>query len=217
MLIECPFCHTRAKLPESKEGAKVRCSECSKVYRARELLASGPRKSSSGPIIAVIAVGAVAFGLLLYLRGGDDAPPPVEAAAPKPAPKPAPVAEVDPNGWDSEPVQLAVALHGEAAAGDAEALRDRLYGPLLDDGAQRSAEADEAWRARVPTAAATDAWEGLADDEREARIERAIASLTDLGEAGTVAAWSPYDGEVVEETDDHAVVRLSATPIGSST
>ena len=41
MIIECSRCQTRAKLPDSKEGSKVRCPECGHVC-AREDLATSP-------------------------------------------------------------------------------------------------------------------------------------------------------------------------------
>ncbi|MFT5154301.1 MAG: putative Zn finger-like uncharacterized protein, partial [Planctomycetota bacterium] len=46
MIIQCPACSTQAKLPESKEGAKVRCSDCGRVYVARPL---GTRTKKEDP------------------------------------------------------------------------------------------------------------------------------------------------------------------------
>ena len=34
MLIECPSCHTRARLSDDKAGSKVRCPQCERVWVA---------------------------------------------------------------------------------------------------------------------------------------------------------------------------------------
>ena len=205
MLIECPFCHTRAKLPESKEGAKVRCAECSKVYRAREILSGGRKPASgsnSGPIIAVIVVCVIGLGVLLVMKSSPSEPAPVQAAAPKAKSKPVLEELPDPTGWDSEQVQFAVEIHERAAARNAEALArliqaDQLQ--LVGDDEDRPA------------------WSELDDGAREARIDLALESLLDTGETGTVAGWSPYDGELVKNWESSATVKLSATPHGGGT
>jgi len=205
MLIECPFCHTRAKLPESKEGAKVRCAECSKVYRAREILSGGrsaSTSSSSGPIIAVIVVAVIGLGALLIMRDEGPEPTPVKAATPKLVPKVVLTELEDPTGWDSEPVQFAVRLHGLAAARDAGALEELLH----LEGLQLVDDPEDA-----------PAWTDLDEDARSARLDLALESLLDRDETGTVAGWEPYDGELVNEFETRAIVKLSASPAGATT
>ena len=205
MLIECPFCHTRAKLPESKEGAKVRCAECAKVYRARELN-SGGRKSatgnSSGPIIAVIVIAVIVLGAVLVMRSTPSEPTRVQAAAPKAKSKPALKELPDPTGWDSEQVQFVVGIHERAAARNAAALERMIQADQLQLPGDTEDRPD---------------WSDLDEQAREARVDLALESLLDSGETGTVAAWSPYDGELIHDWESSATIRLSATPSAGGT
>ena len=69
MFIECPSCHARAQLPDSKEGAKVRCSECSSVYEALPG-GAGPRRASEAvrpPVYSDIP----SWQYISYLRMAD--------------------------------------------------------------------------------------------------------------------------------------------------
>ena len=205
MLIECPFCHTRAKLPESKEGAKVRCAECSKVYRAREILSGGrsaSTSSSSGPIIAVVVVAVIVIGALLVMRDDGPEPTPVKAATPRLVPKVDLEELEDPTGWDSEPVQFAVRLHELAAARDAQALENFLH----LEGLQLVGDPEDA-----------PGWSELDEDAQAARLDLALESLLDREETGTVAGWEPYDGELVNEFETRAILKLSASPEGATT
>ena len=58
MIIECPACGARAKLPDSKEGAKVRCSECERIYLAHPSGARASAKTSSSAMPVGIGAGA---------------------------------------------------------------------------------------------------------------------------------------------------------------
>jgi len=96
MLTQCPACHVRAQLSDSRSGAKVRCGECGCAYLA---VPAGGRegrrgsRSHTAKIIVVVAaalVGAVALPLLKHTIGwgapaeaaaGDETRPPVEAGA----------------------------------------------------------------------------------------------------------------------------------------
>jgi predicted Zn finger-like uncharacterized protein len=214
MLIECPFCHARARLSEDKEGAKVRCGECGKVYRARESLAAGrrpaPRKSQTGIAIAIGAAVVLAIVAWVAMRSGASDPTPVRAASAATEPEPEISATTDPTGFESAPVQAAVRAHTLAAAGNAASLELHLYGPLLE---QPSGDLP----ADVDLGPLEDAWRTLSHAEKSAALGAAVASLTDKSEAGTVAGWTPYDGEVTSEGDALAVVQLSATPAGGGT
>ena len=71
MLIECPFCHARAQIADSKEGAKVRCGECGRVYGARPV-GSGRGSSSKTNLTPFIIGGVVVIaGALLWLLTKD--------------------------------------------------------------------------------------------------------------------------------------------------
>lgn len=65
MLTQCPNCHARAKLPDDRAGAKVRCAECSRVFVARaDEGADKARAARRG--LAVLVLGGLA-GLLLLV------------------------------------------------------------------------------------------------------------------------------------------------------
>lgn len=196
MLIECPFCHAKANLPESKEGAKVRCPDCGKVYVARE---RGRRGGSRGPspLHLGLAAGVVIVLLVVIFAvnrsGSEEAPAPVQAAGPA---EPAP--EVDLTGWDSAPVQAARGVYAAAASYNEGRLRSLLHGPrLLERLREQGVEG-------LPDGA----WSALASADREALLVSVSEGLL-RGEGDTVAAlWKPYDGSVVSETDDLAVVHV---------
>lgn len=64
MLIECPACHTRAKLPDTQAGAKVRCGECGRAYVAHAPYATGrpgARSRATTGLILALSVGTVAL------------------------------------------------------------------------------------------------------------------------------------------------------------
>ncbi len=178
MRIECPFCHTQARLSESQEGAQVRCGGCKKVYRAREKGAGSTGKSPA-PWLAIGLAGGLAIVLIVALRnrGDDDV---ARANEPPPPPPPTPVAvvvsEEEQTGWESTSVRAARAFHELGRDADRTGLLAEL----------------------APS---------LSGEERDSLID----VLTDP--EGLVAAWEPYEGEVVDEDDTSAVVRLSVTPV----
>ena len=220
MRIECPFCHTQARLPDSKEGAKVRCGGCGKVYTAREKGATRANRSSTGPIIGVVVVGVVAVLALFLMKSGDSgsgsAREVVEAAEepPKVTVETHETVEIDLDGWDSVPVRAARALHEAAADGNREALRAALdltglphRSTMSEEGVPSEVELPDADERRA-------AWDARTAEEREEIVEAALASLLTPGADGSVADWEPYDGEVVSRENGVALVRLSATPRG---
>src|SRR5262245_40935131 len=115
MLIECPRCHARATLPDEKEGSKVRCGECARVYLARSLVEKGEREKgvpTSGLVVGIALCVAVLGFLVMRNRQRPSAPasaPEVVAEAP-PAIDPAEL-RVD---WNAPSVQAAVRLHEES-------------------------------------------------------------------------------------------------------
>ena len=188
MLIECPFCHAQARIADSKEGARVRCGQCEKVYTARE---PGRRKrtGTQGTSIAIfIAVGVLALIALVIVRrqGSEPAPLPSAVATEEAAPEP-----VDRSGWESAPVVAARQLFEAAEIANRDVLRRRLASGSAPTAAS-GAPAGEAG-----------AWPALGLDER------VVALATGTGEmALAIRAWKPFDGEVVAESDDRARVRL---------
>jgi len=205
MLIECPACHARSKLPESKEGAKVRCGSCSRVFVARDVHRRGGSGGGPGPavwiVIAVVALG----GIVLFARGrAKDDGDPVVAGAETSEPEPEPELL---EGWEAAPVQAAVRIHERALLGDAAALAPHL-------------DTDALWaRAR---AEARDAGEPEPGPERfgllpgAARaewIERWGGELL-AGDTGAIlAAWEPFDGDLkLRGGGDRAVVLLELKP-----
>ena len=236
MNIQCPACHASARLPDSKEGAKVRCG-CGHVYVARERGARRARSTSPTPFILGGALVVALVVVLVIANSGDEsvagAAAPVEVAAPEPAPA------REGRGWESSPVRAARSVHDTAFARDAIGLmrlvdRERVWAleqrsasedakVAGDDGddaapAGEAAEADDAAAGPPPSldlSAGIAAWQALPRDEQVAYqtdlMERIIAGADEGTEL--VSAWKPFDGEWVETTDDGvAVVRLKVQP-----
>jgi len=193
MLIECPFCHARAQLPESKEGAKVRCGECARVYVARPPGAKGASSSRSSSTTAMAIGGAVAGGLILLLivnSGGSE-----PEIVPEPEVK-NPVIAAPLTGWRSPQVQAAVALHQAAWQRDEMRLRIGL-------------DAEEIWvRSRLRAGEEATGFASLSREEREAVLDDAVESLTSGADKELVADWEPFDGTLIGEADTECLVHL---------
>ncbi|MDP6990539.1 MAG: zinc-ribbon domain-containing protein, partial [Planctomycetota bacterium] len=115
MIIECPACGARAKLPDSKEGAKVRCAECERVYHARPSGARAAARSSSSALPVGIGAGVVALVIVVFAMTGRG--PATTAAPPVPEPEEVQIAVVD-YGFTSPLCKFARGLHDAAAVGD---------------------------------------------------------------------------------------------------
>lgn len=203
MLIQCPSCGTRAKLPDSKEGAKVRCPDCEFVYVARPAGAAGRGRRSGTGTGLPIALGTgliVLVVLLLFLSNrGQDASPPVAV------PDPPVIAEQpeDTSGWDSAAVRFCRELHRLAWSKDQFQLERRI--DLARVWAERSAAEGSSRPSPAEYAA-------LPVEERLAFKSDLLEALCDENPDNLVAAWEPFDGKVVEESDDGALVRLKVEP-----
>ncbi|MCZ6596157.1 MAG: hypothetical protein O7B99_00805 [Planctomycetota bacterium] len=204
MLIECPSCHARAKIPDSKERAKVRCGECGRIYVA---LAPGSRskRSSGGGSGAIIGISAAAVALLLIVffynrTKGDDGPREVVAEEREDA------GLVDHSGWDSELVQLAVKIHMAAHGFDPSRVKMLLHGPRLwaEEQAALTPEGQEA----------PDEGEFvlMAADEKQAFLDTFAIDMIEGKGKDLVADWKPYNGLVLDESDYDAIVRLEVQP-----
>ena len=125
MQIVCPSCRAEAQVPSSKEGARVRCGACGRVYTAEPRRAPGKRRRRRGGLSLAIFGGAAALGLVLFFAVRRQEPA-VLSGPTQVAPEPTATAPVDLTGWASPPVLAGRALFEAAAAGDAarlEALR----------------------------------------------------------------------------------------------
>jgi len=207
MIIECTSCGARAKLPDSKEGAKVRCGECGRVYVAHPPGARrGSRARKEDPTKYFIIGGAVlVFGLVMLItnRAKDD--PPVVAA-----PEPEPELDTAPaRGWDSPHVVFARQLHDLAFSRNTSKLFVLLDFPRIHAHTQ-AALAEPAAEGAADLAAdlAGLSWESLDGASQSAfKNEVVDAFVSDEGEMA-VSKWKPYDGDVEAESEDMAIVRV---------
>lgn len=226
MIIQCPACGARAKLPDSKEGAKVRCGECSRIYVAGMGRGSGRTSSSSsnqGLWIGLAVAGLAAIVVLFVVNSSgkdpgtqaqttvvaDEAPEPQEPSA-------------DSWGYDGDAAKAARELHRLARSRNGEGLRTRLHAPAIFAWKQ-AVEAEAEARAAAETqgldkdateAAVQAALEALPDEaarmeaydvlplaEKPARIESYVDDLIDGEGKALVADWEPYEGEMVDLQD----------------
>jgi len=201
MIIQCPACGQQAKLPESKEGAKVRCSDCERVYVAKPVGAARSSSRGTDPTkIFLYGGGVVLFAIVMLFVNKSDTPDRVVT----PEPEPEREVYVDSNGWEGELVKFARGAHEMAADPKTEA---GLLGVL---------DAEMIWaRHNTPPA------EGEPEREVDTRIwslvtksEISVFMANELEEIlrgegdRLVAAWKPTDGWVVDSSDDDAIIRL---------
>jgi predicted Zn finger-like uncharacterized protein len=203
MLIECPSCHTRVKLPDSKEGAKVRCPECSRIYVARV----GGHASSGGPSTGLLigiaaAVLALVFLLIMVNVGGDQNSAQARED-PTPTQEPTPPDEAEISRWNAPVVKVARDVHRYAYEGPTSRLQRLLAGERVWEA--RKAAGDE-------LAASFEAWGAMSQFDRSRVLQAAAEDLSTGADKGLVADWKPTDGEVVEEESDRAIVHLSVAP-----
>lgn len=216
MLIQCPACKANAEVPASKEGAKVRCGECSRVYQAVALGQRG-RKVSSGTNTGLwIGLGVAGVMLLIFIAlgksGGSD---PVTTASVE-AEEPEQLgAMIDTVGWDSEIVQVVRRIHKAAGQHDTGLLMNMIEPAHY-----------HAWRAQVAAAeneeevdllTGVEAYRALPGDQQLTVQNAAVADLVEGEAKELVADWAPYDGAVADLSDDYAVVHVSVTPTGGGT
>jgi predicted Zn finger-like uncharacterized protein len=208
MIIQCPSCGARAKLPDSQEGAKVRCADCERIYVARDSSSrrSGGRKGSQSNPALPIGIGAgllIVIMIVLISQGGDDikdAPkdtgePPVEVQA-----------AVDQTGWESELVLQTRKLHDMANERENFALINLVSFPHV--WARLQVGEDE----EIPANPDTTGYEELISTEIDI-IKGDVINFLHSEEPGNIVGnWMPFDGEVVAQSDTDAVVRLAIEP-----
>jgi len=207
MIIQCPACGQRAKLPDSKEGAKVRCSECSRVYVARQ---PGAKRTSGGDPTKYFIIGGVVLvvGLLgLWIANQDSpeyAPPVEEQEEPE-----EPVAKVD-TGWNSKLVQRAAEIHGLVHAQEAARLATVLDAEYAYAARNQAAEGEALQPG--PLAEGTEPWFGLGELEQQQFRDALVEELVNGEGYALVGPWRPWDGWIVEEAGRFASVRVRVAP-----
>lgn len=199
MIIQCPSCKTQAQLPDSKEGAKVRCGSCGKVYVARpkgSRAGSKSKDNSSTMIIGgVVVVAALIIGLMAQGGGkGPPPPPPEETVEVEPEP------EGDMIGWNSEGVLAARKLHTLLTSEDPIRLSQLLHGPKtyarVGEDLIAAASEENPADPRTP-------WLGLVGTERLVFLGDVARDMIDGQGRELFHQWNPYHGWV--EADDEGV------------
>jgi predicted Zn finger-like uncharacterized protein len=86
MLTQCPSCHARTRLPDAHAGARVRCSECGRVFVARaDAAGTVPRRASRVLFLGGLAGVLTLIALIVFLRAsGEAGPTDGPARAPEP-------------------------------------------------------------------------------------------------------------------------------------
>lgn len=205
MLIKCPRCQARATLPDSKQGAKVKCGECGRIFVA---LPPGTKGSFSGSNtglwIGVAVALAAALGFLI-LNSQDDPPAQAKTTAPVRAGSDQPY--VDELSWNGPIVKAARAMHDAVQRKDLERVKKMLAAERI--WARENAAED----GTLPDPAG---YFALGRLDQIALVDRVALDLVEGEGHELVGAWDPYDGVVVEALDETAVARLSVTPFGDS-
>jgi len=213
MLIKCPACRAEARLPESQEGAKVRCGECEKVYVARPRGSRSKHKDANtnarlGILTGAILVLGVAFVIIRRSSSGD--PTPVAAAEASPSvsalPPQAPAAAVSP--WESDPVRAVRDVYEAVAAYDDQRVLGRLDLARLHAAHSSAESAGGAGQPEFGDLSALEVAEFRA---------ASLATLTDRTAPDAIGAWRPFDGEVVSESDSEALVYVKVTGLDEET
>jgi predicted Zn finger-like uncharacterized protein len=225
MIIQCPACKTQAQLPASKEGAKVRCSECERVYVAHPPGSRAPSKGGFDPmklVIPTLAVIAIGIIYVMVIKAPDK-----EYAIEEEEEAPRVVEAADSMGWDSPHVKFARELSDLVGAGDEQGLAARVDaeyvwrrrnegfgGPIptgkpgwvLEDEAKARADAGEPELEGPPTD--DRAW-ALVSSEEKATFRAGV--VADLLETELFTDWEPFNGWVVSDEPLDVIVRLQVS------
>ncbi|MGK0220563.1 MAG: putative Zn finger-like uncharacterized protein, partial [Planctomycetota bacterium] len=191
MIIECPACKSRAKLPDSKEGAKVRCSGCSRVYVAKPARAGGgggrakPETDPTKYVIGALGV-ALILGLFAMSRGKGTTAPPKVVVEEKPELEPLPDTD-----WNSPVVQIAVKLHTWAFERNDILLSTSLAQEYIwkEIQAAKTAAGEEA---------STLPWAAIPQGDKTAFFSAVARDMMEGQDADLIGNWSPFDGHVLD-------------------
>lgn len=234
MLIECPSCHTRARLSDDKAGSKVRCPQCERVWVAgmgggggrRGAAARSGNNADEITRKVVLGVGGLLLVALFFYWKNSAPAAEVVTAAPEVSDGPAPVR--DSTGWDSELVKLVRGIHRDAAAAEEGRLLLAVHGEeaweLRLRSAQDAAAQDSATQAAAsapegeaaPAAQEDRPWSSLTRTDQSDFVLSLVEDLVRGEQRALVAERNPFDGSVIEEGDTTAIVRVQADPIDLS-
>ncbi len=209
MLIECPFCHTRAQVQDSQEGAKVRCGDCGRIYGARP---AGTSKSSSksNPTPYVIGGGLVVVAAILFsVINNHEGPPPAK----KPETRKVEVVN-NSMGWESEAVLAVRGLYEAVAEGNRTRLINRISGEQVL-AAEQAAAAVEGYEGPPPSTNAL--WGALKGFERTPLVEAWAESMLDATNPNAPINWTPFDGKIQRQGGDEYVMHIQCTPADGGT
>lgn len=205
MIIQCPACGLQAKLPDSKEGAKVRCSECERVYVAKPAGARGKAQKSNPAMPIMIGAGVLVLGIIIFAMSSGPSTSKVVIPEVK-ATEPVAKEYVDPTGFNSELSKLARRAHDlafERAELDLQVMIDLPHAWAQLNGTEEG-PADPL------------DYEALSSTEQSEFISSVIASLVAEDEDNLVSAWKPLDGRVIDQSDEFAVVEFELQPRDAS-
>jgi len=192
MLIECTFCKATAQFPDSKEGSKVKCGECGKVYVAREKGAK-PSKVSPTPFVIGGAV-LVAILVVFFLVNSNKQPaqaPVVKAAPPPEEPK------IDRTGWNSELVKVVREVYEAAFQLNTIKIAGMLDIPRIVERLKATPERESML-----------AYSDMTTGDRQAVADEIIEHFTKGEGELAIAHWKPFEGSVEAEGDTESVVRV---------
>lgn len=197
-------------MPESKLGAKVRCSECGRVYVARErgssASAGGGKSGESARTRQFLLIGGaglvVAIGIALASKRGATTATTVVATQAAAAPS-APSAPAESDGFDSPSVQAIVELHRAAGDGDLDRLRASLSARAIHE------------RMNAASGAST-SFDALDFEQRNSLLEQAALELASGAAAELVVGLTPYDGQVLERSAESAHVQVDSSVAGTN-
>jgi len=226
MLIQCTSCGAQATIPDSKEGAKVRCASCEHVYIARRLGAKGPKKED--PTKYFIIGGVVILAAVVITMATSSEPP--APPAPKEVVRLPPTVVIDDMGWDSLAVKLVRELHAAATAQNGTKLLEAIDGEAayadwrgleLAANAEAIAEAAAANEnvaegvepQPVPELRAIPAWEEFALADRNIFVAGLVEGMILKDDENHLSAWQPFSGSVLSMIDDTAMVRVQVSRI----
>ena len=226
MLIQCTSCGEQAKIPDSKEGAKVRCPSCDHVYVARRPGSTGAKKEDPTKYFIIGGVLIVAAIVITIATSGDDPLPPVKVEVAKLPPK----VVVDDMSWDSPAVKLVRDLHTAAATQNTAKLLESIDGEAayadwrereLAANAEAIADAEEANAGvgdgvepqPVPEPKAIPAWSELALADQNLFVAGLIEGMTLKDDENVLSAWQPFSGSVISMLDESAVVHVKVSRI----
>ncbi|MCP3919456.1 MAG: hypothetical protein GY711_28290 [bacterium] len=197
MLIQCPACNAQAKLPDNKEGAKVRCSECERVYVARPFGSRGPKKKEDPTKYFIIGGAVLLFaGIMIVTRGSSDNTP---VAA---EPEEEVVEESLPTGWDSPFVKVGRELHEAIFTQNEGKLITGLHPKRVYDRVHAAPEdPPEDW---APAAT----WIEVPKGDQVVFMQGIRDELLKGDDFELVGQWKPFDGGVSDESDEDVKIRL---------